>query len=226
MSIEGEIGRSGLDTSQEVGFFGSGLQGRQRSKYPRPANARAFVKGHARTLSMLLMSVAVVAMLASALAMPHYASGKAVQGKMPSSTMGIPPPPYPVFGYVNDSLGVPIEAYVVITDLNNGNTWTGWANYTSDGINYYPGFYSINIAPLDSSLPYGYSDGDTLEVSATTNTSLTGSATGLVSNATGYTPIDVVVSTVIPEFSAVVIPIVGLVAIVAVMSYRRRGELQ
>jgi hypothetical protein len=228
MSVEGDIGRNGLNTSQEVGFFGSGLRGRQRRRYPRPAKARAFVKGHAKALGMLAVSLAVcVALLASAMAVPHSADGKAAQGKIPATTsQGIPPPPYPVQGYTNDSLGNPIECYVVITDLDSGANWTGWSNFTNDGINYYPGFYQINIAPLDSALPYEYSDGDTLEVVATSNTSLTGSNTGLVSNATAYTTIDVVVSTVIPEFSVVVVPIVGLVAIVAVMSHRRRGELQ
>jgi PKD repeat protein len=120
-----------------------------------------------------------------------------------------PPPPFTLFGYIYDSGGnLAFLASVTVTDLNTGAVWYAM---TDDTYGYYL-VYLINET--------GFTVGDTVLVEATLGTD-SGFATGVTAEA--WIEVDVTM-VVIPEFSMVVLPVIGVVAIAAVVSLSRRRD--
>jgi PKD repeat protein len=117
----------------------------------------------------------------------------------------IPPTPFLVYGTTYDSDGVtPLPGCAVnITDVQTRTTLIGTV---SDG----SGVYYADISLLFQSV------GDTLYVNATGPAGQTGSNTSTVPS-TPYVGVDVTLtSTVIPEFTGIVMPIVGMIAVLVV----------
>ena len=130
---------------------------------------------------------------------------------------GNPPPfPYTVYGGTFASDGVtPLPfCWVNITDERTGATLYGTQSDNT-------GAYSVDVSPLVEQT------GDTLTVQATAP-GKTGSNTGVVDTSVPYLGIDVTLTaTAIPEFTTIVIPIVGMISVLAVasvVSSRRKAE--
>jgi PKD repeat protein len=126
-----------------------------------------------------------------------------------SSPSDPPPPPFTLFGYVLDSGGNPaFNAAVTVTDTDTGAMWY---NMTDDVYGYYL-VYLINET--------GFSVGDSVLVEVTLGTE-SGSATGVTDGAWIELDVNLIA---IPEFSMVVLPVIGIVAIAAVVSLTRRRD--
>jgi hypothetical protein len=126
---------------------------------------------------------------------------------------GIPPPAYVVLGYAYDSVGSVVPGItVVVTDLRTGNTWTG-----IDDIE--PGFYIIDL----NSNVSGWLSGDTINVTVTSGALIGWGEKVAGSEGEVALQIDVtMVDNTIPEFSTIVLPVVGIAAVVAVIGLGSR----
>jgi hypothetical protein len=121
-----------------------------------------------------------------------------------------PPPPYSVFGYVYDSLGnLAFSASVTVTDVTTGAVWT-----TITDTEY--GYYLVDLESNET----GWDMGDTILVEITLGTDA-GFNTGVAAG--GYLQLDVSM-VAIPEFPMVIVPVVGMIAIAAVVSFTRRRD--
>jgi len=127
----------------------------------------------------------------------------------------IPPLPYTLWGYVTDSGGNPVfGCNVSITDLRTGFVWYNDTDYAY-------GYYTVDLNTNVS----GWQIGDIISVTANTG-SMTGTNTGdtgLPGNEAS-TQVDVQLTTAIPEFPSVLLPVLGMVVLVAVMELRRRQD--
>jgi hypothetical protein len=129
-----------------------------------------------------------------------------------------PPTPYNVLGYVYQSDGTtPVfNAVVTITDSRTGAVWLT----TTDDVY---GFFMMDLNTNES----GWAMGDTIVIEATDGF-FTGSNSG-VTGAAGneaYLYLDLTLTTAIPEFPMVILPVMGMIGIAAVVSLkRRRGEI-
>lgn len=123
---------------------------------------------------------------------------------------GVPPLPYTVYGYTFASDGVTAlpGSTVVITDLRTNMTLINQPVSDSSG------FYSADIMPLmNGTSPINL---DHLILNATGPSGEKGTNTGIVDTSLPYVNIDVTLSSVvIPEFGFIAIPIVGMIAIIA-----------
>lgn len=171
------------------------------------------VRRHAKPIGIFLMIVAV-AVIVSAVAVPLTATNG--PDSVPAdTTQGPPPPPYNVFGYVTDAGGNPVVSVLVtVTDNNTGAEWT---NVTDDTYGYY-------MVDLNTQVG-NWSDGDIIYVYASDG-AFEGSNESAVDAGAAYLWLDIELTTVIPEFPVLMVPVLGMVAIAAVVSLRRRrGEL-
>jgi PKD repeat protein len=110
------------------------------------------------------------------------AQGSASQQVQPQQAT-IPPQPFPVFGYITDSLGNPVYgAYTTLTDTRTGAVWT----YLDDQLG---GIYQIDLNWNAT----GWAFGDTLVVTSTLG-ALSGTNSAIVPTGSVYLEIDVVVS--------------------------------
>jgi PKD repeat protein len=131
------------------------------------------------------------------------------------SNVPIPPTAFVIYGTTWASDGVtPLAGCTInITDVTTGTTLIGTVSLGD-------GTYAGDISPLFPSA------GDTVIVTAIGPVGQTGSGMGVLVG-TPYFGIDVTMGVVIPEFTAIVIPIVGMISIFAVArvaSSRRKEE--
>jgi hypothetical protein len=131
------------------------------------------------------------------------------------SNVPIPPPTFVLYGYTYADDGTtPLGSCVInITDVRTGTTLIG----TVSGAD---GSYYADLSPLFQSA------GDNLIVNATGPAGEKGTGTGTIVG-TPYLGIDVTLSTSIPEFTTIAIPIVGMISILVVASVassRRKEE--
>ncbi len=123
-----------------------------------------------------------------------------------------PPFPYIVYGTTFQSDGTtPLGlCTIAVTDVATqetliGSTATGLTMSDADGL------YSVDISPLF------VTTGDGLVVSAVGPAGQTGSNTGSVDLAIPYVNVDVTLTTAIPEFTTLMVPIAGLLSIFVIM---------
>lgn len=119
----------------------------------------------------------------------------------------VPPFPYTIFGttFASDGTTPEPNCAVNITVVDTGFTFIGTVSDV-DGLYSCSALNALYVV-----------DGYTLTVTATHSGGLSGSNSGIVDQALPYLGIDVTLtSVVIPEFTVVVIPIVGMLSIVAV----------
>lgn len=122
-----------------------------------------------------------------------------------------PPAPYNVWGYVLDSLGNPaFNVPITITDTNTGAIWTSVTDTEY-------GYYMVNLNELNET---GWNYDDTIVVVAETGTEI-GTNTGTAVAPALQLDISMVI---IPEFTVMIVPVLGMVAIAAVVSLTRRRE--
>jgi PKD repeat protein len=126
-----------------------------------------------------------------------------------------PPMPYNVWGYVLDSIGgMAFSVPVTITDTTTGAVWS---TVTDTEFGYYMVDLNLNET--------GWAMGHTIEVEA--NSGLEVGTNSGVAGALGYEAamqLDITMVAVIPEFSMLIVPVLGMVGIAAVVSLTRRRE--
>jgi hypothetical protein len=154
------------------------------------------------------IAVAVVVSGAVLLSLGDDAQQAGIPGA--SSDFGAPPMPHPIVGYTYSSDGVtPLgDCTVTITNVRLGISDVT----TSDGT----GLYQYDL--VDMVEPYLV--GDEILVEAEKD-SMSGSSVGYVT-AEPFDMINVTLDTVIPEFSMVIVPVVGMLALFTVVGLRRR----
>jgi hypothetical protein len=200
--------------SEMVGYYGSGMKTIPRR---RRSMMTYRIRRHAKPIGMFLV-LAAVALVAAAIAPALFAqvSGSHIPAKIND---GPPPPPYTVFGYLTDNLGNP--ALLVLVTITDNNTGAVWTNVTDDVF----GFYTVDL----NTQPLNWNASDTIYVYATDGTyegSNEGIALGPGNEAYLWLNIAMNSPVGIPEFPMVIMPVIGMVAIAAVVSLkRRRGEM-
>jgi hypothetical protein len=192
----------------EVGLYGAAL-----TAIARPRRERARSAGHAGKASAVLLCVAALLIVSSA-AMVTLGNGNAA-GDQSAQDVRQPPPPKNVQGYVYYSDGV---TPVVNCLVNVTNTRTGDWNLTITDDTY--GWYEFNMNDFLT----GVLEGDLINVTAIKDLDI-----GWVEGTAGpaFLDLNVIMSgTLIPEFPMVVLPVVGLMALFAVVGLERRKKAQ
>lgn len=209
MKSEGKInglGSSSLEIkSQVAGFYGNGMkaasrQSRSRLGYPS--------KRYGKALAVIFL-VAASAVVVSALAMNP---GRQV----PAGISDIPAPPNLIIGgYTYDESAAKLgDCEVTITHVKTGNYTVVYSGASGPLL----GFYSYKPVWED------ISQGDDIKVTAVKGV-MTGESVAKVSSSPNL-QIDVTLNLLIPEFPMVIVPVVSMMALVAVVSLRRRREEQ
>jgi len=215
MDNKGKIGLNGLDTSGgscsrnmstslAVGFCIDHAKGVSR---PRSPGSAFLSRRLAKTIGLLLVFVAAI-VIVSAIVLGSIGT----QHRVPANALAPPGPPYPVAGYTYDSLGAKLPSCDLnVTDLNTGEYCN---TVVSDG----NGFYSVDLGSFAV-----WTEGDIIKVTAAKDM-WTGENQSAVAGT--YLRLDVTLNVLIPEFPMVIVPVTGMLALVAVVSLRRRGEEQ
>jgi hypothetical protein len=213
---DGKIGMNGLDTSGGSGsleYFGDGMKRMSRPKHYVRANLS---RRHAKKIGVLLVFVTAI-VIASALAYSPSAS------ESPAKTIArAPPPPNNVFGLTTDEFGgMLFDCAITILNVNSGAVnYTTSYNYEGSGYAY----YEFNLNDMDG----GWTDGDIIRVTATNVTlGLEGQREGAITLLAGFLSLDITLyPVVIPEFPMVMVPVLGMVALVVVVSISRGRKEQ
>lgn len=223
MDNKGNTGLNGLDTSGRscsrkmstspaVESRIDRAQGasRPKSHLSRLGGDRSAHMGerHSRAVVALIVFAAAI-VLVSAIVLGSVGT----QERETAKALAPPGPPYPVAGYTRDSTGAVLFSCALnITDLNTGqynNTIVSSAT---------TGFYSVNLGAFAS-----WTAGDIIKVTAVKG-ALVGENQSAVSGS--FLAMDVTLDVAIPEFPMAIIPVTGMIALIAVVSLRRRAEEQ
>lgn len=213
---DGRASKAWLGAGGEIGFYGSGRKDDaafRRGVVRRAGALRRSIGGHhlmllALSAVALVVSGAAAAMLGSepATLVPEGPPDGARTTYGPGYNQGGPPgPPCLLFGYVR-YMSIPVAgATVTLLDQTTGETLPPYVT-GSDG------FYMFQLADL----PSGYRTGDVILVTAEkTIEELIGSGSYTITGTEpGYAQLDINM-VLIPEFSTLIIPVVGMVAVVA-----------
>jgi hypothetical protein len=211
----GEVPRSRRLTSRAVGPKSNGLRDLGDLAPIRRIRPTRMVRKTVAAATIASLASVIVIVTAFALA-TSLAPVQTIR-----DTQKAPPPPYSLIGYTfgPDGFTPIVNAVVTITDTNTGAV----LNAVSD-----PDF-GIIIDPLTSNYPNlndlagGVTDGDEIVVYATEG-ALSGSNSGIVDTAQASLDLNVVLSNVIPEFSGVVLPVVGMIGMFAIVGVAARSR--
>ena len=209
MESEGKInglGSSSRDMSSRVaGFYGNGMKGASRQSRSRLGYPS---KRFGKALAVIFL-VEASAVAVSALVMN---TGRQV----PAGVSDIPAPPNLIIGgFTYDEFAAKLgDCEVTITHVKTGNYTVVYSGSSGPLL----GFYSYKPDWED------ISQGDEIKVTAVKGV-MTGESVGIVSSSPNL-QIDVTLNVLIPEFPMVIVPVVGMMALIAVVSLRRRGEEQ
>lgn len=182
-----------VDRSLTAGATGRG---------PTPARRR-----NVRSLSVLLVCVAATLVVAGA---AFVTQGTEAEQELPdpSAVIAAPEPPFNIIGYTKDAESTPIPfCTVTITNVDSGafvvveSSASGWYEY------------DLNLL--------GWDDGDAVHVEAVKGT-LMGENDGVILDGLPFVWLDITLDVVIPEFPMVVVPVVGMLALFAIVRSRRR----
>jgi len=215
-----KIGLNGLDTSGDsrsrnvstspaVGFYIDRANGVPRPKSPRSAYLG---KKHSKAIVVALIVFAAAIIIVSGIALAPIGKGKASE---PAKTQAPPPgPPYNILGYTYDQFGVKLPSCTVtITDLNTSQSTV----VVSDAV------FAAYMVDLGSFA--AWEANNTIMISAAKDTRV-GENQSIVAFGSSLLWLNTTMGVVIPEFPMVIVPITGMVALMAVVSLRRRGEEQ
>lgn len=212
MNGAGRIGAGGeggrprperMHVARAIGCYGTVMAG-----LPRPRRERRVSRRSMSVSALLLCAVALL--IVSSFALAPLSKGDAASDNG-TTLVRQPPPPKNVQGFVYYSDGV---TPVVLCEVNVTNTRTGDWNLTVTDDTY--GWYEFNMNDFLN----GVLEGDIINVTATKDLDI-GWNEGVVGP--GFLDMNVLMSgTVIPEFPMVTIPVVGLMALFAVVGLRRR----
>lgn len=164
----------------------------------------------AKLVSMLVICAAAT-ILVSAIA---HASVDAARVAAPA-----PGPPFMLEGLTLDPVGTPYSCLVTVTNLRTGETNTT----VSDALD---GYYRID---LQNQFDSGYLVGDLINATAINDTALLIGWNQLPAGGGGSMWMDITLDGVynpIPEFPMLIVPVMGVLALFAVVRLRRKGEEQ
>lgn len=163
---------------------------------------------------LLACSLIIIAVVVSAIAVKLPATKEMADAEVPVGTSRAPPPNYYVWGVVKDSGGNPlVGAEVTILIVRTGANDMMLSTAT--------GMYQFDLANCPNETEEYYIDGDELIVEAVMGMDF-GSSSGCVDTSTNNVQIDVQMGTVIPEFPMVIAPVAGMLALFAIVRFRRR----
>jgi len=196
--------------SGRIGLYGSGMSALSQSKNRRPACARG---RYPKRIPPVLLVCAAAIIFVSAIAVAPI--GKGQDGAAQLQAPGIaaaPPPPYFVIGYTYDAGGVALpNCSVNITDLRTG----AYCNTLASDAN---GFYQYDLNTITG----GWTVGDMINVTAQKDLAIGWNESAATSGP--YLRMDVTLGTVIPEFPTVIVPVAGMLVLIAAVGFRRRGK--
>ncbi|MBU0685236.1 MAG: hypothetical protein KJ653_05240 [Candidatus Thermoplasmatota archaeon] len=215
MDTSGAPSSRKMKTPRLVGSIESGMDVISQSKRCGLARAR---RRYVKTVSVLLVVCAVAIVIVSAIALVPL--GKTTASQIISAKDRAPGPPHTIFGYTYDIDGTTplLGCDVLITVLATGEQYL--TTSSSD-----EGIYSIDMTVFI----LGYAWDDMLNVTAQKGAFAGWNESAVTDNVNGYNQIDVTLDTLIiliPEFPMVIVPVAGMIALVAVVGLRRRGEEQ
>jgi hypothetical protein len=198
---------SGINTTLAVDSSGSDLIVASRPKKARSAYARM---RYAKLVSMLVICAAAT-IVVSAIA---HASVDTEKAAAPPAAPG---PPYLLWGFTLDTGSNPVGCTITITNLRTLESNTTIVSDPSDG------YYECD---LQNGLPSAYQDGDLINVTAVAGTSIGWNELAVPGGPTMHMDVTLTGTVVIPELSMVIIPVMGMLAVFAVVRLKRRGEEQ
>jgi len=165
-----------------------------------------------KSVTSYVVAIACIAFVIVALAITP-ATQKSLEPQVPAGIMG-PGTPTIVIGYTFDSvLAILPSCDVNITNLDTGE----YVHVTSD----LTGKYQYDL----TNLPSGAAAGETIRAEAN-NTIYMGLNQSLLPSSAPFMWLNVTLGVLIPEFSTLVVPIVGAVLVVMVVTARSRKEGQ
>jgi len=212
-----KIGLNGLDTSGDsrsrnvgtrpaVGFCIDRAEGVPRQKSPKSAYLG---KRHSKAIVVALIVFAAAIIIVSGIALAPIGKGKALK---PAEAQAPPGTPYNVLGYTYDEFGVKLTSCTVtITDLTTGDSTVTVSDPTFAA-------YLVNLGSFTT-----WTLGDDIKITATKDVRI-GENQSIVAGSKLW--LNATMGVVIPEFPMVIVPVVGMMALIAVVSLRRRGEEQ
>lgn len=193
-----------MSEREAISLYANGLKSTPRPVRRRRAHMRGW---EPRLAPVLFVCVAAIALIASGAALAATNRSGAVVAFDPDQ----PLPPYNVIGYTYDAGGALLPGCTVnITNVRTGN----YSLTASDSNSFYQ--YNLN------DLPGGWVVGDIINVTATKDLAI-GWAEGPTTGG-AYLWLDVHLTGIIPEFPMVLLPVVGILAVLGVASFRRRQK--
>ncbi|MCX6658474.1 MAG: hypothetical protein NTY62_07310 [Euryarchaeota archaeon] len=218
MDNKGKIGQNGLDTSGDsrsrnasaspaVGFCIDRAKVVSRPKSPKSAHLG---KRHSKAIVALLVFAAAI-VIVSGIALAPVGKEKALH---PAETQGPPPgTPYNVFGYTYDAVGAKLpDCSVTITDLTTGDSKVTVSDPTFAA-------YMVSLPSFAPTWDYG----DDIKITATKDVRI-GENQSIVAGSKLW--LNATLDVQIPEFPMVIVPVTGMIVLMAVVSLRRRSEEQ
>jgi len=215
LTNEVKIGLNGIDTS---GSYRSTTVNESRKSgrniMARSMSVRSAGPGRRRAKTIGLLIVFAAAMiLVSGIALAPISKDKASQPK--DVTTQAPPPgtPYNILGYSYDAGGAKLPGTTVtITDLDTGDSKVVVTDLT----------FAAYMVSLPSFAPL-WDYGDDIQITGE-NGVMTGVNASIVAGSKLW--LNVTLDVVIPEFPMVIVPVTGMLGLMAVVSLRRRGGEQ
>jgi len=223
VNIDGKIGVDGFDAredtrsrlmnaSRSFGYYGSGFKALPRSRIFRPERRNVRMVG-------LILAIMAAIVVVSAIGVAPVSKAMASAPVLTEATARQPEFPYLVYGYTYASDGMTLlpNCDIVFTNLRTGEFVT---NVSTDP----EAFYMCDIT---FEFPSGWEEADTINITATFGATLIGWTETVIDSIAnpGYVQADVTLHDVsgIPEFSMVIMPVVGVIALFAFVSLRRKS---
>ncbi len=219
MDMVGKVGTNGLTKSSNANrafeLYAKGRKGISRSLVLRSSSAK---RQRAKAIGLLVVFAAALAIVSASALVPVGA-----QTPLSEKILARPPGfPFTVFGWCWDGVnGTPLAGVsVTITNLRTGDHTV---NVTEAD-----GFFSEDVAATNINFPGGCLIGDLINVTAVLGTKIGWSEAPIIDlDAPPVMWQDVTLNEgLIPEFPMVIFPVLGMAALVAVVSIRRRRSEQ
>jgi len=212
MDASGAPNSKKLKTTRLVGSIESDKHFNSRLKGLGPVRGR---RRYVKTVSMLIVMCAAAIVVVSGLALTDASQATV------SASARAPGPPHPVYGWTFDADGVTpmTDCEMTFRVVRTGEIIT----YTEE--------LGANAYVIDMSMfQEGYDAVtwlDILNVTAVKGSQIGWNETAITDNPDGNNQMNVTLNgTAIPEFSTVILPVGGLIALFAVVSLRRKGKEQ
>jgi len=220
-----------LESRQRIGLYGSGEVPRSRKLWSRAPGPESLGLKDIRQLPPIrrvkptnirkkVLAASAIMVIAAVLVLAALALAPTAKLLQAEPKQGTPGTPYPVLGIAFDISGVPLGGvHLNITNTNTTMFNNTLVTETTPGSE---GYYVFDLGSLGQAQP-----GHVITIVANTTTATGANITVLPLVFSGYIWFNVTLNgTAIPEFGAVVVPVVGVLAafIMTVLVARVRNE--